>query len=171
MLPCLLLAQSASVAHGHGRATPSNHESRPHVHLALATGHSGDTHGHSGAHRHSHHAGGHHAHHHDDAEEGASLTPAGDCEGAGSFVGSFALAPSQPGDHDSDALFVSSADVVMSRAGAEDGAADLVWLAAFALAIIDFNSVQVTSAPWHPPSPAERASDPPLYIRHSALLL
>ena len=167
MLPCLLLTQSASVAHGHGKDTPVGHESRPHVHLALAAAVLGETHEHGSAHGHSHPAGGHHRHHHDEADEGATPTTASDRSGSGGH----GSAPIQTGDHDRDAVFVSSLDAVTSRAGAEFAANELEWLAALAVAVVEYDLLQVTSAPRHPPSHDERASERPLYIRHSALLL
>lgn len=165
LLPCLLLAQSAPLAHAHGRATPSGHESRPHVHLGLAAVVFDENHEHSAAgHRHSHGAGGHHHH---DADSRATLAPdsiSGDAAGIG-------LAPCQPGEHDSDAVFVSTADAVASRASAESAASELVWLTTLALVVTDFDLFPLTSTPHHPPSPDARASDRPLYIRHSALLI
>lgn len=149
LLPCLLLTQSAALL-GHAQAGLRfpGHDLRPHFHTQSAPA----GHDHS---RHHHSTGGHH--HDDDAPQlKMPITPD----------------PEPQSDHDADAVYVSSFDVVVTgRSMLEDGAdTSPLWATA-----AGSNFVVLWPSPsrhpakwWHPPP---LGSSCPLYILHLALLI
>src|SRR3954447_14918509 len=100
LMPSVLLTQWAGRGHCHGGNEPAGHDLRPHLHTnPTSSGHSYDDHHHHGHHHHS--PGGHH-HHHDEVEAPEPAAPP-------------TPQPDPPSDHDSDAIFIDSVDVVVER--------------------------------------------------------
>ena len=154
LLPCVLLTQSAALGHSHGGNQPAGHDLRAHIHTDLAFF--------SQAHDHGHHHGpdcpGHHHHDGDDAPEPGKQPPS----------------PPEPlSDHDSDAVYISSVDVVVSKRSSVENA---LTVSALWAAVVWDSSADLLANPPHqvanwtddlPPSGCAC----PLYIRQLALLI
>jgi hypothetical protein len=102
LLPCVLLSQSAALGHAHGGREPAGHDLRPHFHTTPA----------STRHEHGHHyhgPDGHH-HHHDDGDNPTEpdSQPTQQPE------------PLSEQEHDSDAVFIDSVEVIVSERSAVD---------------------------------------------------
>jgi hypothetical protein len=146
LLPCVLLTQSAVYGHSHGEDQPAGHDLRPHFHTnPLST---------APEHGHHHGPGGHR---HEDEEDDDAPPPE----------------EQTPHDHDSDAVFVTSIDVVLDqRSAAEDvNAASPPWGAAelTPVAAIGDSSPAVPADRTHPPP--EIGYHCALFLRHLALLI
>jgi hypothetical protein len=119
LLPCLLLAQSASLGHAHGNGAPAGHEARPHLHLAIAGQHQ-----HTDGHRHHHGKDGHHHHgtsnHNDVAVEETGASPT---------TTVMAGVSEHESSHDDDALFTSPFDAAACRVNVQYAASDTIWIA------------------------------------------
>lgn len=116
LIPCLLLNQSAALAHSHGASTGDGHSARAHIHLAGKSSasshddkhdHSHHGHAHSG---HKHTADSHHAHSHGGHSHGHSLNDNPKCEIKGPTKKQKNETCSTPFQHDSDCVYL--ADVV-----------------------------------------------------------
>lgn len=147
MLPCVLLAQSASLGHAHS-SQPSDHNLRPHVHIKVE----------QQAHCHSHGAGSHH-HHHDVAMPTESAIPDEQ--------------PEPSPTHDSDALYVSVVDVfVLKITSVLDEDPSSFFLSAVDLAILscsfDCNRVAVAFCSHPPPISVQRCA---LYIQLLTIII
>lgn len=154
LLPCLLISQSAALAHSHGGNQPAGHDLRPHVHVSLVA------HVHDHQHGHSHHHGTH-SHHHDWDDE---VAPADADDQLAS------LHESAPG-HDSDALYVSPDSVTTARERVVTAFDHGVWLLAVSAFVLDVEAFAAPPCP-HPRTSADPGSAArPLYIRHLALLI
>jgi len=152
LLPCLLLSQTAAVAHFHAGQAPANHALRPHAHTNRPSARH-ETHGHH-HHGHHHHAAG--GHHHDNTE--APTTP---------------VPPEPLSDHDGDAVYIGASDLSTERVQTGDGDTrgpfgHLVFLSTRPQ---DQCGPREHSALWPHPPPSEFAPDRPLYLRHLALLI
>lgn len=160
LLPCLLLTQSATLVHGHGVGTPVGHSSRPHVHANLIA-FSGDSQEHSHGHQHLHR-------HQDTRIHHDSLSS---CALDGDASSELALSPVSDADHDTDAIYVSTLDVVSaSKLAADETASKLVLTTLFVVA----PRVVVAAEAWRlktPPPVGDSAVHRELYIRHLALLI
>lgn len=151
LLPCVLLTQSAAMlGHSHGSGQPPGHDLRPHIHTNPSPHHE---------HGHHHHGPDGHHHHHDgdhDPEPGTHPTSQ----------------PEPVSDHDSDAVFITSVDVVINdRVLMDDESpASPQWVAAGLNQSTAFSADPARRmAHWtHPPPPSNCVC--PLYIRHLALL-
>lgn len=129
LLPCVLLAQSASLGHAHGSSQPSDHILRPHVHVKLE----------KQAHSHSHGTESHH-HHHDVAMPTESAIP-----------------DEQPEPtHDSDAVYVSAIDLVVLQSSlvlVKDQSSVFLSVVELAILASSFDCNQVAAAICSHPSP------------------
>lgn len=113
LLPCVLLTQSAAaLVHSHCDSMPGRNDLRPHFHTTPAP--SGDDH--------HHHDSGSHSHHHDRGDElsAPKTEPTPRPE------------PLSQDEHDSNAVFINSVNIVISQRSALDAAfaSALVWAAA-----------------------------------------
>ncbi|MCI0458241.1 MAG: hypothetical protein L0Z62_14850 [Gemmataceae bacterium] len=150
LMPCLLLTQAASVGHCHGGFEPAGHELRPHFHTQPPPVRQDHHHGH----------GGHH-HHHDDGDE----VPEPDTQPTPQ--------PEPLSDHDSDAVFITSVDVVLNaRSAVDDGltASSLLAAGGSNLFIAFWPDPPNESANWTHSPPSSGCSCP-LHVRHRALLI
>lgn len=159
LLPCMLLTQSAAMlGHAHAGLRLPGHDLRPHFHTQpVPAGHDQDR---SHAHGLHHGPGGHH-HHHDDttyaSEPDSQRTPL----------------PELPSDHDFDAVYVTSVDVVVAvRCVLDDGAdTSPFWATAAAINFVGLwpNPSLHSAKERHPPPPT--GSSCPLYVLHLTLLI
>ena len=145
-LLCVVLGQTAplALAHAHDGGPPAGHGSRPHAHLNPVRS----------AHSHHEHDGGHH-HHHADADAGDECPPA--------------PLPAKPSDHDSDAVYVGTADAVPGSRAADDEVRSVSFDG------IGFPAPAAVIRPSLVPA-ANRSRPPPgrscpLYVRHLAILI
>lgn len=140
LLPCMLLAQSASLGHAHGSNQPSDHNLRPHIHTKLEQ----QVHSHS----HSHGTGGHH-HHHDYAVPTETVIPDQQSE------------PSPT--HDSDAVYVSALDlIILQISPVLDEDQYSIFLSAVELAIL------ASAFDCHRGTVAICSHPPPISVQHCA---
>ena len=152
LLPCVLLIQSAGLGHAHGESQPAGHDLRPHVHTNPTPA------GHTHEHGHHHHGPGghHHHHHHDDGDDAPQPTP-----------------QREPlSDHDSDALYLDSVDVIVNECSVvdDDAAASAFWsIAALSGFAHSWANPSHEFAKWTHPPPSGCSC--PLYVRHLTLLI
>lgn len=148
LMPCVLMTQSAVLGHSHGGREPAGHDLRPHFHTQPTSVPGHHAYGH-----HHHGPGSHHHHHHDDGDD--------------------APEPLSEQDHDSDAVYISSVDVVINGRSAVDEklAASLLWATAECnLPTALWANPPRAAAQWpHPPPPSVCSC--PLYVWHLALLI
>ncbi len=148
LLPCVLLTQSAAaLGHTHGGSQPTGHDLRPHFHTnSIPASHE---HGH-------HHHGRDDHHHHDEGDDGDEPDT-----------------PEPLSDHDSDAVFIPSVDVVINDRSAvdEELTGSPLWApVGLNLATALWADPPSVTANWtHPPPPAGCFCA--LYVRHLALLI
>lgn len=161
LLPCVLLARSAAFGHVHGGGQPVGHALRPHMHTK-----SGSPQQHSHNHHGHHHGadGNHHHHHVSDSSQGdAKSQQDGQPE------------PASGNDHDSDAVFVDSVDVVLSErcASGRELSASNDWidsvLPLLSGTFADSQHGQEVVRWMHSPPPDHGAC--PLFIQQAALLI
>jgi hypothetical protein len=102
LLPCVLLSESAALGHSHGGSEPAGHDLRPHFHTTPA----------STRHEQAHH---HHDNGDDPAEPDSQPTPQPE--------------PLSEDEHDSDAVIIDRAAVVLCQRSAfgDELATSLVW--------------------------------------------
>jgi len=154
LLPCLLLSQSAAFGHSHGNGDPAGHGLRVHFHTKSASTSVSHHHGH-----HDHDV----CHHHHHADRDTAPKP----ENQPSTL------PESLPDHDSDAVFITSVDVVISERSSIDD--ELTASAFWAYLWLNPSTAILANPPdqpaiWtHGPSPCSCVC--PLYIRHLALLI
>lgn len=153
LLPYVLLTQAAAFGHSHGGSQPAGHDLRPHIHTTRAPA------GHRHDHGRHHHGGGGHHHDADNVTSDAPTTP------------TFPHPEPLP-DHDSDAIYINAADVVVERSKPASEIAPSVWWTAA--------EADVFAKDWaDPPAHSAFCGHPPplygqfcpLYIRHLALLI
>ncbi len=146
LLPCVLLPQTAALGHAHGVSQPAGHDLRPHFHTGPSSAPGQQAHGH-------HHHGPNGHHHDDDGDDGAPPEPLS--------------------DHDADAVFLPSVDVVLNKCPVLDNELTVS-------PFLAVNGSNVVAAIWvappsgsvnwaHPPPPVRYPC--PLYVRHLALLI
>lgn len=158
LLPCLLLTQSAGLyGHAHADLLLPGHDKRPHFHTqTVPTAH--DARG-NRARDHYHGHGGRH-HHHD----AFAVTTETDSHRT--------LLPESHSDHDSNAVYVTSVDAVVTGRCAPDVGADTspLW-ATSALSNLGrlWPSPSRHPQKWRHPPPPGRAC--PLYLLHLTLLI
>jgi hypothetical protein len=142
LIPFFVVGNSLAHSHG-GAAHASQGQTRAHIHVFGASHHHHDNHD---SHGHSHHS-----HHHDHDQDGNGCDPT----------------PVEPGDHDSDAVFLAGADCLFTPSKRCSVDLEFQFFNMDATGII-----LVASGPPHcssPPPPD--ISELPLYLRQAALRL
>ena len=159
LLPCVLLTQTAAIGHAHGGGQPAGHDLRPHFHTnpPAALRHHDEV---FRPHGHHHHGPGGHHHHHDDGDD----APEPDTQPTPE--------PEPLSDHDSDAVFLTTVDVVL---GGRSPVHDELTASSF-VAAVGSSSFVASGADlphevpnWTHPPPSGYAC--PLYVRHLTLLI
>lgn len=145
-LQCVLLGQMVQPAllHAHDGDRPVGHDSRPHAHTYPPRS--------APLHEHKHGSSGHH---HDADAETESLPSL--------------PRPEQPSDHDSDAVYVTSADAVPGSRTVGDLklSISLCWFGVPVLGTVIRSEPRPVATQNRPPP----GRDCPIYVRHLAILI
>lgn len=145
-LQCVVLGQMVPVAlaHAHEGGQPVGHDSRPHAHLNPPR----PSHGH-----HEHDRDGRHPDHADaDTDDACPSVPL----------------PEEPSDHDTDAIYVASADALPdNRSAGEERPILFAWLGLSVPATVIRTELRAAVNQNRPPP--GRAC--PIYVRHLAILI